>query len=175
MKLIVGLGNPGEKYAKSRHNAGFMVVDSIIKNLSVSSHVEKKLDSLIFYHHKTQTVFARPQTFMNSSGIAVKKLVVHFKIKLPDLWIIHDDLDLVLGSHKIQKGKGPREHNGLLSIYEKLETKNFWHVRVGVDNRSSDNRISGEKYVLQNFEETEIETRDIVIEKVVKDIMDRLY
>ena len=142
MKLVVGLGNPGEKYKDTWHNVGFMVIDAIIKTLTVSPHIEKKLDSLIFYHHASQTVFARPQTFMNSSGVSVKKLLVHFKIKLPNMWVIHDDLDLVLGSYKIQKGKGPREHGGLLSIYEKLETKNFWHVRIGVDNRTNNKEQS---------------------------------
>src|SRR3989344_9569988 len=153
MKLIVGIGNPGEKYANTRHNVGYMVVDKIINTLTVSPHVEKKLDSLIFYHHTSQTVFARPQAFMNSSGVAVKKLLIHFKVKLADLWVIHDDLDLTLGAYKIQIGKGPRVHNGLLSIYEKLGTKNFWHIRIGVDNRISDNRTRGEDYVLQNFTE----------------------
>ena len=84
MKLVVGLGNPGEKYKDTWHNVGFMVIDAIIKTLTVSPHIEKKLDSLIFYHHASQTVFARPQTFMNSSGVSVKKLLVHFKIKLPE-------------------------------------------------------------------------------------------
>jgi PTH1 family peptidyl-tRNA hydrolase len=161
-----------------------MVVDKLINTLTVSPHVEKKLDALIFYHHKSQIVFARPQTFINSSGSAVKKLLVHFKAKPADLWVIHDDLDLVLGNYKIQKGKGPREHNGLLSIYEKLETKNFWHVRVGIDNRDispttnhqapTSFRPRGEEYVLQDFSETEIVQRDKTIDEVVNNLIQRL-
>lgn len=171
MKLVVGLGNPGEKYAMNRHNVGFMVVDKIINTLTVSPHVEKKLDSLVFYHHPNQTIFVRPQTYMNSSGIAVKKLVAHFKVNLTELRIIHDDLDLPLGHYKIQKGKGPREHGGLLSVYEKLGTKDFWHIRVGVDNRRSDSRISGEDYVLQKFTDKEKEILDEVIGKVVRELL----
>ena len=91
------------------------------------------------------------------------------------MWVIHDDLDLVLGSYKIQKGKGPREHGGLLSIYEKLETKNFWHVRIGVDNRTNnkEQRTRGEEYVLQNFTDEEKSTIDVVVGNVVKDLIRR--
>ena len=174
MKLVVGLGNTGERYAKTRHNVGFMVIDAIISSLSVSPHVEKKLDSLIFFHHASQTVFARPQTFMNFSGVVVKKLVVHFKIKKSDMWAIHDDLDLTLGAYKIQKSVGPKVHGGLLSIYDKLGTRDFWHVRVGVDNRNSDDRISGEQYVLQEFPREELEKINIISEEIVKDLITRL-
>ena len=82
MNLIIGLGNPGEKYKNNRHNIGFMTIDSIVKKLQVSPHVKKSLDSLIFHHHKSSTIIARPQTFMNNSGVVVKKLLVHFKSRL---------------------------------------------------------------------------------------------
>ncbi len=93
---------------------------------------------------------------------------------MADLWVVHDDLDLRLGEFKVQFGVGPKLHYGIQSIEEKLGTKDFWRVRIGVDNRQSDNRINGETYVLQDFEKTETEVRDRVIEEVVKDLMGRI-
>ena len=104
---------------------------------------------------------------MNKSGDAagyVKKK--HPKLNMNDLFIIHDDLDIKLGEYKIQKGKGPKEHKGLNSVYEKLGSKDFWHVRVGVENRDKENRIPGEKYVLQNFEKAEMDIIKKTIQKV---------
>lgn len=170
MKLIVGLGNPEEKYQNNRHNIGFMIIDRIVKELMVSPHVEKKLKSLVFYHHVSGTIFARPQTFMNSSGIAVKKLVEQYHIKPADLWVIHDDLDIPLGSYKIQKGKGPKLHNGVNSIEKKLGTDDFWRVRIGVENRVSGNRIPGEEYVLQDFTGEEKKFLSPVINKICKEL-----
>jgi len=188
MKLIIGIGNPGEKYKDNRHNVGFMVLDTLVSQISnfqarsaklrlfpISNEVrnlkfqsQKKFQSQFL--KAGDLLLAKPQTMMNSSGKALKKLVAHYKIKTPNLWVIHDDLDLPLGSYKIQKGKGPREHKGLLSIYEALGTKDFWHVRVGVDNRDPDNRIGGEAYVLQDFLPEEQE----IVKKVINKICDEL-
>ncbi|MCX6816426.1 MAG: aminoacyl-tRNA hydrolase [Candidatus Beckwithbacteria bacterium] len=140
MKLIVGLGNPGEKYKNNRHNVGFLVADELGKlNL-------------------TDTVLVKPQKFMNKSGVAVKKLTKRYSLQPNSLFVVHDDLDIELGKFKIGQ-KGPKVHNGLKSIYEQLGYKNFWHVRVGIDNRiKTAFKGTGEDYVLQNFrpEEREI-------------------
>lgn len=142
MKLIVGLGNPGKKYKDNRHNVGFMAVDELAK-LSLP-------DVVLF----------KPQKFMNKSGQEVKKLVEKWKgATLPDLYVIHDDLDIELGKFKISLGKGPKVHNGLRSIYGQLGSKDFWHVRIGIDNRLTTGfKGTGEEYVLENFrpEEREI-------------------
>lgn len=150
MKLIVGLGNPGEKYKNNRHNVGFMVVDELAKlNLP-------------------EVVLFKPQKFMNRSGVEVKKLQVR---NLQDLYVIHDDLDIELGKFKISFGKGPRVHNGLLSIYEQLGTKDFWHVRIGIDNRLKTGfKGTGEEYVLQNFRPEEKIIVNSVIKKAVKEL-----
>jgi len=191
MKLIVGLGNPGERYRKTRHNVGFRFVDSfLVQILNLKSEfVEKaqpsnhKLDRVLqseFYilslkkAKNSQIVLAKPQTFMNSSGLAVKELLSHFKIKLPDLWVIHDDLDLKLGDYKIQFGVGPKLHYGVLSIEKELKTKNFWRVRIGVDNRDPVNKIEGERYVLKNFRADEEARLRKVIDKIADELMDRL-
>jgi PTH1 family peptidyl-tRNA hydrolase len=107
---------------------------------------------------------------MNDSGIAVREAFKNSNIGLSDLYVIHDDLDIPLGTYKIQLGKGPRTHKGLLSIYEKLGTKNFWHVRIGVENRA-DKTISGEAYTLMPFEPQEQEIVDGVISEVCKKLV----
>ena len=136
MKLIVGLGNPGAKHKNNRHNIGHIVAENLKSQIPNAKII-------------------KTDVFMNESGRFVKSLYTKYKILDTDLYIIHDDLDLSLGTYKIQKGRGPKDHKGLNSIYEVLGTKDFWHVRVGVDNRSPEERISGEEYVLQDFTDKE--------------------
>ena len=116
-------------------------------------------------------VLVKPQTFMNSSGKAVKKIVDHFKIKTSDLWVIHDDLDIALGDFKIQKEKGPKLHKGVMSIEKELGKSDFWRVRVGVENRDPENRIPGEAYVLRDFEKKEMEIVEAVISRISREIL----
>jgi PTH1 family peptidyl-tRNA hydrolase len=181
MNLIIGIGNPGSKYEKNRHNVGFMVIDAIAsqasKQFSKSNfQTNKKLRATIWYQKTTDTLFAKSTTQMNSSGEAVSKLANFYKVKPVELWVIHDDLDIKLGQYKIQKGKGPKIHKGLLSVYEKLGKGSFWHVRVGVENRQKKfsllgfqypKRIPGERYVLQNFTDKEFEILKPVIDKII--------
>ena len=138
MKVIVGLGNPGIKYINNRHNAGCMVVEEL-----------KKL--------KSKDKVLKSDKFMNDSGLFVKKTKDKYpKMSFSDLFVVHDDLDIRLGAFKIQFGKGPKVHNGLNDIYEKIGTDEFWHVRVGVDNRDLENRTSGHDYVLEDFTSEEM-------------------
>lgn len=151
MKLIIGLGNPDRKYSKTRHNTGLMLVDVLVKRKLPSDLIAKKSD-----------------VFMNESGNFVFEAVEKYSLPTNDLYIIHDDLDIPLGEYKIQQGKGPKDHNGLKDIYQKLGTKDFWHVRVGVDNRNPENRIDGMTYVLQDFTKKEKETLNGVIKEICK-------
>ena len=184
MKLAIGLGNPGEKYKGNRHNVGFMVINTLVEKLRFKGdrlHQEwkkstnGKLQYIWFEIEGEKLELVKPQIFMNKSGISVAYAYNnHSNLKHNDIYIIHDDLDLRLGNYKIQKGKGPREHNGLLSIYENLGTKEFWHVRVGIDNRDSERRIDGERYVLQDITNKELAVIDQVIAKIVKELLARL-
>lgn len=149
-KLIVGLGNPGDKYKNNRHNVGHMVVDALLKRQPQNFIVKKS------------------QEFMNESGVFVKKLVEQYHINTSDLWVIHDDLDIALGSYKIQKGKGPKLHNGVNSIERELGVDEFWRVRVGVDNRNPNDRTTGEEYVLQDFTQEEKQILDKVSQEICK-------
>ncbi|MBI4059211.1 aminoacyl-tRNA hydrolase [Candidatus Microgenomates bacterium] len=154
MKLIIGLGNPGAEYANTRHNVGYMVVDQL------------KVQSAKF---KDMT-FAKTNVFMNESGQAVKRIMPNAKCQMPNLYIVHDDLDIPLGQFKIQFGKGPKDHKGIQSIEEALKTDQFWRVRVGVDNRDPKSRIPGEEYVLQEFNSQEQEVLTGVISKVTQEL-----
>ncbi len=113
---------------------------------------------------------------MNSSGDAVRKFTSIYSLVPSDLYVVHDDLDIKLGKYKIQFGVGPKEHKGLNSIYEALGTKDFWHLRIGVDNRIADKekRIKGEEYVLQDFDDEELLVITNVIKKAVKDLVLRI-
>ena len=178
VKLIVGLGNPGKEYENNRHNVGFMVVDKVAQKLKIKEFIYGKNAKALYARTnlKGQEIeFIKPQRFMNNSGSSViyayKK---HPEITLDNVYVIHDDLDIKLGDYKITKGKGPKEHKGLLSIYAKLRSQNFWHVRMGVDNRGLDTRIPGEKYVLQDFSEEELEVLGKAIDKITSELTNQL-
>jgi PTH1 family peptidyl-tRNA hydrolase len=152
MKLIIGLGNPGEKYLNTRHNAGFLVADALQKIKAPARVIVRKSD-----------------VFMNDSGTCVNELIHRYDIDASNLYIVHDDLDIPLGSYKIQLGTGPKDHNGINSIESELGTKDFWRIRIGIENRGSGDRIQGEDYVLQDFTKDERKTLDGVIEKICKE------
>ena len=175
MKLIVGLGNPGEKYRNNRHNVGFMVLDELARRLGVTGYKSSKGGSAEYAWtnlNNERVELFKPMAFMNESGRSVAYVMQkHRDLKTSDIWMIHDDLDIQFGNYKIQKGKGPKEHKGLMSIDEALGTSDYWHIRVGVDNRPLDNRTPGEEYVLQDFGKTEIETRDRIIKKVTDELI----
>jgi PTH1 family peptidyl-tRNA hydrolase len=153
MKIIIGLGNPGEDYKNTRHNVGHMVIDGLLASKLPKGITAKKTN-----------------TFMNESGEFVKEVTDKQKTDLKDLYIVHDDLDIKLGDYKIQFGRGPKDHNGLASVDKHLGTDEYWHVRVGVDNRPLDGRPMGEEYVLQNFTDEE----RAVLDKVLRGVAAKL-
>ena len=170
MLLIVGLGNPGEKYKNNRHNAGYMFIDHMVKWLNC--YMAKKTKSYLTMqpsNHAT-ILLAKPLTFMNNSGTAVKSLTTYHHLLTTNLIVVHDDLDIPLGKFKIQMGSGPRLHNGLDSIEKTLRKKNFWRVRIGIDNRPLTAWVDGESYVLQNFTKEEKE----IIHNLFPVILNRL-
>lgn len=154
MKLVVGLGNPGEGYKYNRHNVGYMFIDNLSSSVGFT--------------------IAKTNSFMNDSGSVVADLLKKRKIGTKDLFIVHDDLDIPLGSYKIQFAVGPKVHNGLSDIEKKLGTADFWRVRIGVDSRDPENRIPGEKYVLEDFLPEEKKVIDSVIAKAKKDLYAKL-
>lgn len=151
MKLVIGLGNPGKEYDNSRHNVGYLLVQKLWEG-----------------GHSSRITSQSSNVFMNNSGAAVKKLVDQYSLDTNDLYIVHDDLDLPLGTWKLQYAKGPKEHGGINDIEQKLGTKDFWRVRVGVDNRKPEERTLGEEYVLQDFKDEEKKVLDKVVNEVCK-------
>lgn len=178
MKLIVGLGNPGEKYRNNRHNVGFTVIDEIAKALGVTNFkISKKGKAEYGWGEagKERIELYKPQTFMNDSGLSVSYVLKkHQDLDTSHIYVIHDDLDIPFGSFKIQFGKGPKEHKGLASIDKALGTQNYWHVRVGVDARKPENRIPGEEYVLGNFTNEELENLRPFIKEIASDLLQNI-
>jgi len=168
MKIIVGLGNPGLEYQKTRHNVGFMFVDKMSEGLGFN--LDKKFESDMC--KKGDLIFVKPQTFMNDSGRAVRKVMDFYKLKSSDVVLIHDDLDLKLGEYKLQMGVGPKVHNGVTSVEQSLGDKNFLRVRLGVDGRdNTDYQGSGGDYVLGKFQENEVEVVEDMIEESVDELL----
>lgn len=168
MKIIVGLGNPGNKYSHTRHNIGFRVVDQMAEGQEWKISKKGQLEYLWIDHGDEKTKLVKPQTFMNKSGLAlayVKKK--HPQLTGADLFIIHDDLDLEVGKFKLHFGKGPKQHNGLISIHQQLETDQFWHVRIGIDGRRGDRSMSADKYVLSSFSPDE----RVLIEQAINQVI----
>lgn len=136
MILIVGLGNPGKEFQKTRHNLGFRVIDEL-KSLNLKN-----------------VTLAKPKTFMNLSGKAVKSLMTKYKVPPLNLWVIHDDIDLPLGKIRISKDRGAAGHKGVESIIRELKTKNFIRFRIGIQPKTEKPR-NPEKFVLQKFNKNE--------------------
>lgn len=167
MKLIVGLGNPGEEYKKTRHNAGFMFVDKLAgkENFSLDKKQEVEVLSLGNF------LLVKPQTFMNDSGRAVRKIMDFYKLGSSDLIVVHDDLDIAFGEYKIQKEKGPKVHNGIKSVEQYLGRTDFWRVRIGIDNRQPDVSYgTGADYVLSSLSKVEIKDLEKVFEDATKEL-----
>ncbi len=157
MKLIIGLGNPGEDYKNTRHNVGFLVVDALLAQIrSSKSEIRNKSQIQVF----------KSQNFMNESGSFVSGLTKRYSLNPSHLYVIHDDLDIRLGEYKIQLGHGPRDHNGIKSVDDALGTDQYWHVKIGIDNRPLDNKPMGIEYVLQNFTDEERKILDNVVDEV---------
>ncbi len=174
MLIIAGLGNPGEKYQKTRHNLGFIIIDEFRKkNNFPRFRLTKKFNSLVSEKllNNKKVVLAKPQTFMNNSGNAIKSLIKNRKLEIKNLFIIHDDIDLPLGKIKITKNRGAGGHNGVQSVIDALNTltklsnrstehpprilaKSFIRFRIGIQPKTGKPR-NIEKFVLENFTKNE--------------------
>ena len=166
MFLIVGLGNPGEKYEKTRHNFGFMVVDTFAKDNNFPDfRVAKKSNSLMSEGvlGGRKIVLIKPQTSMNNSGRTVKTLYSKFKILDSNLIIVHDDIDLLLGKIKISVGSGSAGHKGIDSIISSLETKDFIRIRIGIQPDKGKPK-DVENFVLKKFTKEESQVINEMVE-----------
>ena len=134
LKLIVGLGNPEQKYLPTRHNVGFWVLDSLAQELSKKFTLSKKYESELFeYEYETKLFhMMKPLSYINNSGKPIKKFIKNKDINPENILIIYDDLDLDVGKIRLKLDGGSGGHNGLNSIIEQIGSKNFWRLRVGI-------------------------------------------
>lgn len=160
MTLIIGLGNPGKKYQKTRHNIGSRMIDELRSSLALrSTRAIGELKS----SNSGNVILVKPTTFMNESGKAAKNLLRTYRLKPDDLVVIHDDIDLPLGKIRIVKNRGAAGHKGVESIIKELKIKNFIRFRIGVCPKTGKPR-SPERFVLQKFHKEE----ERVIKEVIK-------
>lgn len=164
MKLLVGLGNPGEDYKNTRHNAGFMVVDRLAEREHANWKHDLLLQSLIaeIKLNGEKIILAKPTTFMNRSGAAIASLLGKFKLTPEDMLVIHDELDFPLGTVKVQIGGSSAGNNGVESIINTLKTENFLRFRLGIGR--PEGNIKPEDYVLMKFSTNE----QPIVEEVIK-------
>ena len=162
MIIIIGLGNPGEQYKNTRHNVGFMAVDEFAKkNDFPEFEVNKKSNSLISEEKKV--LLAKPQTFMNESGKAVRSLAKTYNLKSTNLVVIHDDVDLPIGKIKVVAERGSAGHKGVESIIKSVGNKGLTRIRIGTGGKKN---VDAMKIVLKNFTPDEKKLIDKTIKKV---------
>ncbi len=178
MKTIVGLGNPGKKYEKSRHNVGFLAVDALAEKHKAGWRLQKKFQALI--SEVEDALLIKPLTFMNRSGFSVQLALSYYKL-LPKRWgvirkesdlsqeliVIHDDKDLPLGRYKISTDSGSAGHRGVNSIINHLKTKKFKRIRIGISSPAQ-NDLDTADFVLQNFSSEEMKKVKQVIEEILE-------
>lgn len=166
MKLVVGLGNPGDKYQDTRHNLGFELLDEFrrMNNLENWDYQDKFKAEIIKIG--TDLILARPQTFVNESGLAVAALANFFKINPVDVVIVHDDLDLVLGRVKVRLGGSGAGHHGVESVIKALGTDQFTRVRLGIGPAQG----PAENFVLAQFKPQEKQQVKHMIKQAIKAI-----
>ena len=172
---LIGLGNPGKKYSKSRHNIGFLVLENLSKKYNSNFLLKDKLKSSCSefkINNSTYRLFL-PNTYMNNSGDAVRAIIDWYKINLDQLFIIVDDKDLPLGKIRFRKKGSSGGHNGLKSIIEKLQTNNFNRIRIGIGPLSSikgTNNFNTISHVLGNINSKEESTLEKVYKRVIESL-----
>lgn len=166
MKLIVGLGNPGNEYVNTRHNVGFMFIDNYLNYRNFSVNWKNKFDGLFFKCNidGEDVIFLKPQTFINLSGDSIRKFINYYNIDISDILVVSDDLDLNIGNFKLKSGGSSGGHNGLKDIESKLNTKDFKRLKIGISNNKN---IDTKDYVLGKFSKDEF--------KYISDLFDSLF
>jgi len=163
IKMIVGLGNPGPRYARNRHNVGFQIVDALAEEHGLDWD-KRQFKALVASGRiqDARVLLVKPQTYMNLSGEAVQPLVSYYKVELPDLMVVFDDMDLPLGTIRLRPFGGAGGHKGMKSIIQRLGSNRFPRLRVGIGRPPG--RMDPAAYVLQDFspeeEEVMVQVRD---------------
>ena len=167
IKLIVGLGNPGSEYVKTRHNAGFWWIDELCANERIALKPEKKFhgNAARLSLNGPEIWLLQPMTFMNVSGRAVQALATFYKIAPPEILVVHDELDLLPGTVKMKQSGGHGGHNGLRDIVAQLGSQDFWRLRIGIGHPGDRDAVIG--YVLQA---PRVEERGAIEESITRSL-----
>lgn len=166
MKLIVGLGNPGEQYKNTRHNVGFSLLDYFCKKNNIDFTKEQfNAKYAVTRVDGERVILIKPLSYMNLSGTVVKKFVDYFKLLPEDILVIQDDLDLPLGRVKIVKDSTSGGHNGIKDIEKNLKSKNYVRLKIGIGNNDM---IDTKDYVLSKFSDSEL----ILLDKIYNNLVD---
>lgn len=175
--LVIGLGNPGKEYEKTRHNAGFILLDQLQEKWDFPRFkLEKKFDAEISegLQNDRKIILAKPQTFMNLSGKSVKKFLDFYKMIPEEIIVIHDDLDIAMGTLKIATNSSSAGHNGVQSIIDEIGTQEFRRMRIGIGAKTSDSptcRLGAHDFVLGKFSQQETKQIIDLIPQIEKDIL----
>ncbi|NIP39716.1 MAG: aminoacyl-tRNA hydrolase [Candidatus Dadabacteria bacterium] len=169
MFLIAGLGNPGGEYEKTRHNVGFLLVDTIAQDIGVSI-TKRGFQSFYELGHfdGNKVLLLKPQTYMNNSGNAVREAKEYYKIDTENIIVIHDEMDIPLGRIKLKNGGGSAGHKGIKSIISNIGSDNFPRVRIGVGKPYDKDRVI--KHVLSNFNKEQNEELKQVLESAKESV-----
>ena len=165
--LLIGLGNPGREHKDNRHNVGFMWIDRIAVRLNAQGmRMQSKsiITSAVFKDRKL--LLAKPQTYMNLSGDSVQSLLRFYKLPMENLLVGHDDLDLPFGTLRVRPGGGPGGQRGMASAIEKLGTKDFARLRIGIGRPPG--RMDSAAYVLQDFSRAEMADLSAILERAAE-------
>ncbi len=170
MLLIVGLGNPGEKYQKNRHNIGFALLELIKEKENFPNFVyEKKFKAEIA--KKDNVYLLKPMTYMNLSGSSVLSFCNYYQINFEEIVVIHDDIDIEVGKIKIDKNRSSAGHKGVESIIKQLKTKDFWRIRVGI---GKEEKVKAIDVALKNFNQKELLLLEEVTDKCLEQISEMI-
>lgn len=169
MKLFVGLGNPGKKYQFTRHNVGFMVIDTYANRNQLSFKFESKFNAEVatFTNNQEKIFLCKPSTYMNLSGDAIIKMMNYYHIDIEDVFVFVDDINLDVGRLRLREKGGHGGHNGLRDIIQKLHSRDFKRIRIGIGEQNTD-RL--DHYVLGEFSKDELisikHTTDLCVEMI---------
>lgn len=147
IRLVVGLGNPGKEYERTRHNAGFWLLERFASSSGIALRKDPKFQALVGRHEASGAWLLLPQSYMNASGRAVQMLAGFFKIRPEEILVVHDELDFPPGTAKIKQGGGIAGHNGLKDISQRIASHDYWRLRIGVGKPPPG--TDGADYVLQ--------------------------
>ena len=165
IRLVVGLGNPGKEYERTRHNAGFWLVERFAQASGIVLRKDPKFKALVGRMADAHAWLLLPQSFMNASGQPVQMLAGFFKIKPEEVLVVHDELDFPPGTVRLKQGGGIAGHNGLKDISQRIASHDYWRLRIGVGKPPAD--AEGADYVLQRPPAEEKEAIDASIQKAL--------